>query len=157
MAVLINPVSGWWNIHFIDRHFYPPDAKLIKSLPLCSTPQPDILIWPKEKSGNYSVNFRYKLLCLEFTKLLLRAYDIDPKQTPFSGFVCSNGLVDLRRWCPPTPDYWKVNFDGAMFEEFDEAGIGVVIRNSNGEVRDALSEKIKKLPTVEILELLNVK
>ena len=63
MAVLINPVSGWWNVHFIDRHFYPPDAKLIKSLPLCSTPQPDILIWPKEKSGNYSVKSGYKLLC----------------------------------------------------------------------------------------------
>ena len=63
MVVLINPVSGWWNVHFIDSHFYPPDAKLIKSLPSCSTPQPDILIWPKEKSGNYSVKSGYKLLC----------------------------------------------------------------------------------------------
>ena len=44
-----------------------------------------------------------------------------------------------------------------MFGESDEAGIGVVIRNSNGEVRAALSEKIKKPPTVEILELLAAK
>ena len=51
----------------------------------------------------------------------------------------------------------KVNFDGAMFGESDEAGIGVVIRNSNDEVRAALSEKIKKPPTVEILELLAAK
>ena len=63
VAMLINPDSGWWNVQLIDRHFYPPDAKLIKSLPLCSTPQPDILYWPKEKSRNYSVKSRYKLLC----------------------------------------------------------------------------------------------
>ena len=52
VAMLINPAFGWWNVQLIDRHFYLPDAKLIKSLPLCSTPQPDILFWPKEKSGN---------------------------------------------------------------------------------------------------------
>ena len=63
VALLINPGSGWWNTHLIDLHFYPPDVKLIKSLPLCSTPQSDILIWPKEKSGNYSVKSGYKLLC----------------------------------------------------------------------------------------------
>ena len=32
VAVLINPASGWWNTDLIDLHFYPPDAKLIKSL-----------------------------------------------------------------------------------------------------------------------------
>uniref|UniRef100_A0A7N2M7C9 Reverse transcriptase zinc-binding domain-containing protein n=1 Tax=Quercus lobata TaxID=97700 RepID=A0A7N2M7C9_QUELO len=49
--------------NLIDRHFYPPDAKLIKSLPLCSIPQSDVLIWPKEKTGTYSVKSGYKLLC----------------------------------------------------------------------------------------------
>ena len=50
-----------------------------------------------------------------------------------------------------------MNFDGAMFGESDEAGIGVVIQNSNGKVRAALSEKIKKPPNAEILELLVAK
>nr|POE64187.1 putative ribonuclease h protein [Quercus suber] len=63
VALLINRTSGWWNAHLIDRRFYLRDARLIKSLPLCSTPQPDILTWPKEKSGNYSVKSGYKLLC----------------------------------------------------------------------------------------------
>ncbi|KAL4598878.1 hypothetical protein ACB092_11G088800 [Castanea dentata] len=36
--VLINLQSGWWNMSLIDQCFYPPDAHLIKSLPLCTTP-----------------------------------------------------------------------------------------------------------------------
>ena len=63
MDCLINPHSGWWNTHLIDLCFYPPKAKLIKSLPLCSTFQPDTLIWSKENSGNYLVKTGYKFLC----------------------------------------------------------------------------------------------
>lgn len=44
-----------------------------------------------------------------------------------------------------------------MFRESDEASIGVVIRNSNGEVMAALFEKIKKPPTMDILELFATK
>lgn len=51
----------------------------------------------------------------------------------------------------------KVNFDGAMFNERDEAGIGVIIRNSRGEVMVTLSEKIQKPSSVEILEQLAAK
>ena len=51
----------------------------------------------------------------------------------------------------------KVNFDGAMFNERDKAGIGVIIRNPKGEVMAALSEKIQKPPSAEILELLAAK
>ena len=62
-----------------------------------------------------------------------------------------------RKWSPPADDVWKVNFDGANFEESDEAGIGVVIRDSRGAVKAALSEKIKKPPTVDVLELFAAK
>ena len=41
-----------------------------------------------------------------------------------------------------------------MFDESDEAGLGVVIRNSEGQVMVALFEKIKKPPSVMALELL---
>ena len=51
----------------------------------------------------------------------------------------------------------KANFDGAVFADSDEAGIGVVIRNENGEVMAALSEKIALPPSVETLELLAAK
>ena len=48
----------------------------------------------------------------------------------------------------------KTNYDGVMFDESDEAGLGVVIRNSEGQVMATLSEKIKKPPSVVTLELL---
>ena len=60
---MIDPDTGWWNINLIDWCFHPPDARLIKSLPLSFTPQPDTLFWKSEKSGSYSVKSGYKSLC----------------------------------------------------------------------------------------------
>nr|POE95703.1 hypothetical protein CFP56_40715 [Quercus suber] len=60
---LINSTLGGWNTNLIDLRFYPPEAILIKSLPLCSTPQPNTLVWRPEKSGCYSVKSGYKLIC----------------------------------------------------------------------------------------------
>ncbi|KAL0003985.1 hypothetical protein SO802_011546 [Lithocarpus litseifolius] len=36
-------------------------------------------------------------------------------------------------WVPPKPGEFKTNFDGAMFNENDEAGIRIVVRNSLGQ------------------------
>ena len=60
---LINVALSWWNINLIDLCFYPLEATLIKSLPLCSIPLPDTLVWRAEKSGCYLVKSGYKLLC----------------------------------------------------------------------------------------------
>ena len=51
-------------------------------------------------------------------------------------------------------EMYKTNFDRAVFAKSREAGIGVVIRNSNGEVVVALSEKIPNPNSVEVLEAL---
>nr|POF18410.1 hypothetical protein CFP56_49368 [Quercus suber] len=69
----------------------------------------------------------------------------------------SIGHKALKRWCPLELNLVKINSDGAMFNERDEDGIGVNIHNSRGEVKAALSEKIQKPPTTEILELLAAK
>ena len=58
------------------------------------------------------------------------------------------------RWKPPATGELKANFDGAVFANTGEAGIGVVIRNEYGEVMAALSEKIALPSSVETLELL---
>ena len=54
------------------------------------------------------------------------------------------------QWQPLSGNSVKANFDGAMFEEEQEAGIGVVIRNNEGQVLAALSEKVRMPATVEI-------
>ena len=43
----------------------------------------------------------------------------------------------------PSPRMYKTNFDRAMFEDSGKAGIGVIIRNSRGEVMASLAKKIK--------------
>ena len=60
--MLINPQSSWLNMSMIDQCFYPLNAHLIKSLPLCTTPQPNYLIWPTERNDYYSVKTGYKAL-----------------------------------------------------------------------------------------------
>ncbi|KAF3973996.1 hypothetical protein CMV_002625 [Castanea mollissima] len=40
------------------------------------------------------------------------------------------------RWLSPQPNSVKFNFDGAFFNDLNEAGVGVVVRDERGEVRD---------------------
>ena len=49
---------------------------------------------------------------------------------------------------------WKTNFNGVMFLESDQAGIGVVVRNQAGQVMAALSKRIQKPDSAKILEAL---
>ncbi|KAL0014028.1 hypothetical protein SO802_001097 [Lithocarpus litseifolius] len=45
-----------------------------------------------------------------------------------------------RRLKPPKPGWYKVNTDGATFEDTKSCGVGVVIRNERGEIMGALSK-----------------
>lgn len=54
-------------------------------------------------------------------------------------------------WTPPPPNSVKVNFDGTVFGDSNEAGVGVVVRNDRGVVRAALLEKILMPSSVEVL------
>ncbi|KAL4645201.1 hypothetical protein ACB092_02G219500 [Castanea dentata] len=55
----------------------------------------------------------------------------------------------LPHWHPLTGLTYKVNFDGTIFQDFRLAGIGIVIRDSKGEVIATISEKTSLPPTVE--------
>jgi len=58
------------------------------------------------------------------------------------------------KWRPPSENCVKINFDGALFGESKCIGLSVVIRNSEGEVMAALSEKIVKPPVAELVEIM---
>ena len=57
-------------------------------------------------------------------------------------------------WTKPPQDFYKANFDAALFDSSNMAGIGVVIRDYNGNVIGALSQKIALPPSIEHAEAL---
>ena len=278
---------------WIDRCFLPFEAAKIKSLPMCMTPQEDILIWPKSKEGVYTVKLGYQLLYEMEDREMASASTIGGnkkfwadlwklrvpnKVKTFAWRVCTNSLLTMENllkrkvvqlalcsnskrepenvvhalwgcekvrqvwgrefdglrtahtqglsfpdlfgltalsqrglelfimicwsiwnhhnksrandpvvplnklsawaiqylqefqqqkkhaimkmppkpaiWKPPDPSFVKTNFDGAVFEDLDAIGIGVVVRNSDGKVMAALSEIIPKPASVAALETL---
>lgn len=62
VEVLINPVTRRWRDEVIDHVFNAQEAEAIKSIPLSSTNQTDVLVWPFTPSGNYSVKSGYRFL-----------------------------------------------------------------------------------------------
>ena len=50
-------------------------------------------------------------------------------------------ILEEVRWRPPKQGWYKVNTDGAIFEDIKSCGVGVVIRNEKGELMGALSKK----------------
>ena len=51
----IDTGMGCWKNKKIDECLVPFDAQRIKAIPLCVTPQPDLLYWALERNGIYSV------------------------------------------------------------------------------------------------------
>ena len=56
------------------------------------------------------------------------------------------------RWYPPQISQHKVNYDGTLFKEIWQAGVGVVVRDADGRVCGALSDRTILLGTMEEVE-----
>ena len=57
-------------------------------------------------------------------------------------------------WRAPPVSFVKINFDGAVFDDANMSGVGVVIRDSYGEVLALCSEKISQAYEAEVTEAL---
>uniref|UniRef100_A0A7N2L7F5 RNase H type-1 domain-containing protein n=1 Tax=Quercus lobata TaxID=97700 RepID=A0A7N2L7F5_QUELO len=126
---------------------------MIKAIPLCNTPQPDLLYWTIEKNGVYSVKSGYRALCEE-ARNEEASGSSSVLSTGFWSSIWKLKVPGKRKWQPPNPGEYKTNLDGAMFTVSDEAGLGVVVRDSNGLVVAAMAEKMKQPHSVECLEML---
>ena len=62
--------------------------------------------------------------------------------------------VERVKWQPPGEGLYKTNYDGAVFNESGEAGIGIIVRDARGEVIAALAEKLLYPGSVVVLESL---
>ena len=61
------------------------------------------------------------------------------------------------RWIPPISPHYKVSYDGVIFNDLGAAGLGVIIRHSDGSVIGALAEQISLLSSVTTVEALACK
>ena len=57
-------------------------------------------------------------------------------------------------WTPPPPGIFKVNVDGASSEQEGSSSVGVVIRDSNGQVMAALCLPLQSYFSAELTEVL---
>lgn len=55
-------------------------------------------------------------------------------------------------WTPPSAPTLKINYDGAVFRDSNEARIGAVIRDSQGRVIASLAEQIALPKTMADVE-----
>ena len=62
-----------------------------------------------------------------------------------------NHSEDLQ-WKPPNYGLYKINFDGALFDDQASAGLGVVIRDWEGQIIAALSQKVRYPNLVDLVE-----
>ena len=60
--MLINPDTRSWRGEVINHVFNQADAEVIKSIPLSSSSQADLLTWPFTPSGQYTVKSGYRFL-----------------------------------------------------------------------------------------------
>ena len=51
-------------------------------------------------------------------------------------------MHDREQWTNPSPPWYKVNIDGAVFAAQQASGVGVIIRDQGGLVAVALSKKV---------------
>ena len=60
----------------------------------------------------------------------------------------------IQRWQPPEPYYYKINFDAAVFQASNLAGVGVIARDNRGDPIGALTMPIPFRQSVTELEAL---
>ncbi|XP_050285738.1 uncharacterized protein LOC126725206 [Quercus robur] len=60
-------------------------------------------------------------------------------------------VVRTQAWRPPREGWYKANVDGAVFKETNSCGVGVVIRNDQGQIMGAMSKRLNlPLGAVEV-------
>uniref|UniRef100_A0A2N9GXY5 CCHC-type domain-containing protein n=1 Tax=Fagus sylvatica TaxID=28930 RepID=A0A2N9GXY5_FAGSY len=131
------------------------ERETILGIPLCTTRNEDMLIWGGTQTGTYAVRSGYHMLLEEKQREAPGASDAATQtqaQEDHSQPACSTEPSTVTKWTPPSSGQYKVNFDGAIFTESNEAGLGAIIRNHRGEAMASLCQRIPYPHSVEAVE-----
>uniref|UniRef100_A0A2N9G3K6 Reverse transcriptase domain-containing protein n=1 Tax=Fagus sylvatica TaxID=28930 RepID=A0A2N9G3K6_FAGSY len=101
-------------------------------------------------------------LALQYLRIVLdKASPLLPEKLALVAWLLWNkrnqsrlNLPNEVKWHPPPLNWFKVNFDGALFKETNEGGIGVVICDNAGQVIATLSQRIQTPQSMEMIEAL---
>ncbi|XP_042974894.1 uncharacterized protein LOC122306534 [Carya illinoinensis] len=97
--------------------------------------------------------FIYDNSSLQFSSVLSTALSM---QSEFKQVqILNKGNRELPKvlsWKPPPEGSLKINIDGAIFDDFNKAGVGVVLRDQAGRVLVACSKSEPAVPNPEIIE-----
>lgn len=106
-----------------------------------------MVIWALWNRRNY-IRLAKEAISLGQAQDRIKEFSVQQPSTPLAK---SNAAAS---WQPPARSWYKVNFDGALFEKDQCAGISVVIRNDQGLVMASLSQRIPLPFTVIEVEAL---
>ncbi|XP_042969199.1 uncharacterized protein LOC122301911 [Carya illinoinensis] len=157
---LIDASTGWWNVHMMRALFNPNLIQQILKLQI-SVNSEDSLYWSHEKTGSFSVKSAYCFLQQNqhlsywqsssgnseavFWKSLWHL-KLPKKMKIFAWKACQEKLptyLNLKK---------KYVLDDAACVLCNQAGVGVVLRNHNGEVVVACSKVEKEVSFAEFIE-----
>ncbi|KAM2676114.1 hypothetical protein EV1_002812 [Malus domestica] len=137
---IIHPVSRTWDTSQINRFLPPKDIRSIVVTCIGDGNDPNRLIWPHTRNGDYLVKSvpspkytaeKASRAAAEFIKV--NAYQ-EGARTPLPSLVVSHPQL----WEPPI-GIIKVNFDGAWSSNTLQSGLGVVFRSANGAILNGVS------------------
>ena len=66
VSIFIDQESHLWREDVLKKYLVDFEVKIVKSIPLCRTQQGNILTWPQNPNGEYTVKSGYKFLQTKF-------------------------------------------------------------------------------------------
>ena len=127
-----------WNHSTLRQVHYFTD--LLESI-IADNREPELFCWVAWDLWNRRNNLRLGKQTYSLTQVLEKAVD---RKIEYAAphMARSAAAVQCAHWLAPAPSWYKINFHGAIFEREDSAGLGVVIRNSEGLVMASLSQLV---------------
>uniref|UniRef100_A0A2N9F204 Reverse transcriptase domain-containing protein n=1 Tax=Fagus sylvatica TaxID=28930 RepID=A0A2N9F204_FAGSY len=92
----------------------------------------------------------------QITRIVPRAQELiteftNEQDRPPVSLIVSKASAVIK-WQPPAEGRYKVNYDGAIFRDMNEAGLGVIIRNARGAVMGPMCQRVPFPHSIEAVE-----